>query len=101
MMTDTSNFSPFIGNGNGIAMDFLLRITKEIDIWEMSIRDLGYIKWNKNSIINNTENNLTFTGVEIEDFNNLPDFNDSILDISFDQQTKSFRSFIPKSNFEL
>ena len=95
MMTDTSNFSPFIGNGNGIAMDFLLKITKETDIWEMSIRDLGYIKWKKNSIINNTDNNFTFTGVEIQDFNNLPDFNDSILDISFSQQTKSFRSFIP------
>ena len=67
----------------------------------MSIRDLGYIKWKENSIINNTDNNLTFTGVEIQDFNNLPDFNDSILDISFSQQTKSFKSFIPvKITFE-
>ncbi|MAO71188.1 MAG: hypothetical protein CMD02_01605 [Flavobacteriales bacterium] len=95
MMTDTSDFSPFVGNGNGIAMDFSLKITKETDIWEMSIRDLGYIKWKENSIINNTDNNLNFTGVEIQDFNNLPDFNDSILDMSFSQQTKSFKSFIP------
>ena len=50
MMTDTSDFSPFIGNGNGISMDLSLKITKETDIWEMRIRDLGYIKWKKNSI---------------------------------------------------
>ena len=101
MMTDTSDFSPFIGNGNGISMDLSLKITKETDIWEMKIRDLGYIKWKKNSITNITDNNLTFSGLEIQDFNNLPEFNDSILDISFNQQTSSFRSFIPKNNFEL
>ena len=100
MMTDTSDFSPFIGNGNGISMDLSLKITKETDIWEMKIRDLGYIKW-KNNSITSTDNNLTFSGVEIQDFNNLPEFNDSILDISFNQQTSSFRSFIPKNNFGL
>ena len=95
MMTDTSDFSPFIGNGNGISMDLSLKITKETDIWEMSIRDLGYIKWKNNSITSSTDNNLTFSGLEIQDFNNLPEFNDSILDISFNQQTSSFQSFIP------
>ena len=32
---------------------------------------------------------------EIEDFNNLPEFNDSIMDISFNNNKTKFRSFIP------
>ena len=95
MMTDTSNLSPFAGNGNGIAMDFSINLTKGTDILGIRIRDLGYIKWKENSITNSTDSNFMFSGVEIHDFNNLPEFNDSILDISFTQQTTSFRSFIP------
>lgn len=96
MMTDTSNLSPFAGNGKGIAMDFSLELLDvENNTFGIQIRDLGFIKWNTNSIINNTDSNFIFSGLEIDEFNNLPEFNDSILDISFIEKNSTFRSFIP------
>ena len=95
MMTDTSNFSPFTNNGNGVSLDFSLHINKEDNIIGVHMRDLGFIKWKKNSIINNTDSSFRFSGVEIEDFNNVTTFNDSILDITLSKQNNYFRSFIP------
>ena len=95
MMTDTSNFSPFTNNGNGVSLDFSLHINKEDNIIGVHMRDLGFIKWKKNSIINNTDSSFRFSGIEIEDFNNVTTFNDSILDITFSKQNNYFRSFIP------
>ena len=95
MMTDTSNISVFAGNGNGVAMDFSICLDKVKEGYALAIRDLGYINWNKNSIVANTDSSFTFMGVEIEDFNNLPEFNDSIMDISFNNNKTKFRSFIP------
>ena len=86
MMTDTSNFSPFTNNGNGVSLDFSLHINKEDNIIGVHMRDLGFIKWKKNSIINNTDSSFRFSGIEIEDFNNVTTFNDSILDITFSKQ---------------
>ena len=95
MMTDTSNFSPFTNNGNGVSLDFSLHINKEDNIIGVHMRDLGFIKWKKNSIINNTDSSFLFSGMQIEDFNNVTTFNDSILDITFSKQNNYFRSFIP------
>lgn len=95
MITDTSNLSPFAGNGKGMALDFVLSYTKDYNTFGIHIRDLGYINWNKSSIIANTDSSFNFTGIEVNDFNSLPEFNDSIMDISFSQNTSSFRSFIP------
>jgi len=95
MMTDTSNFSPFKNNGNGVSLDFSLHINKEDNIIGVHMRDLGFIKWKKNSIINNTDSSFCFSGIKIEDFNNVTTFNDSILDITFSKQNNYFRSFIP------
>ena len=95
MMTDTSNFSPFTNNGNGVSLDFSLHINKEDNIIGVHMSDLGFIKWKKNSIINNTDSSFRFSGVEIEDFNNVTTFNDSILDITLSKQNNYFRSFIP------
>lgn len=95
MMTDTSNISVFAGNGNGVAMDFSIYLDKIKEGYALAIRDLGYINWNENSIVANTDSSFTFMGVEIEDFNNLPEFNDSIMDISFNNNKTKFRSFIP------
>lgn len=95
MMTDTSNFSPFTNNGNGVSLDFSLHINKEDNIIGVHMRDLGFIKWKKNSIINNTDSSFSFSGIEIEDFNNVTTFNDSILDITLSKQNNYFRSFIP------
>ena len=95
MMTDTSNFSPFTNNGNGVSLDFSLHINKEDNIIGVHMRDLGFIKWKKNSIINNTDSSFRFSGIEIEDFNNVTTFNDSILDITLSKKNNYFRSFIP------
>jgi len=95
MMTDTSNFSPFTNNGNGVSLDFSLHINKEDNIIGVHMRDLGFIKWKKNSIINNTDSSFRFSGIEIEDFNNITAFNDSILDITLSKKNNYFRSFIP------
>jgi len=95
MMTDSSDLSLFAGNGNGIAMDFVLSYTKDYNTFGIHIRNLGYINWNENSIIANTDSSFNFTGIEVNNFNSLPEFNDSIMDISFSQNTSSFRSFIP------
>jgi hypothetical protein len=99
MMTDTSNLSVFAGNGKGVALDLSIYLdigaVCEGHGYAIEIRDLGYINWNENSIIANTDSNFTFMGIEIEDFNNLPEFNDSIMDISFNNNKTNFRSFIP------
>ena len=95
MMTDTSNMSPFIGNGNGIAIDIGLNMKKENSTFGIQLRDLGMIKWKSNSIINNTDSSFNFSGIEIDEFNSLPAFNDSILELSFNKRTNSFKSFIP------
>ena len=95
MMTDTSNFSPFTNNGNGVSLDFSLHINKEDNIIGVHMRDLGFIKWKKKSIINNTDSSFRFSGIEIEDFNNITAFNDSILDITLSKKNNYFRSFIP------
>ena len=96
MMTDTSNLSVFAGNGKGVALDFSIYVNKGLNkTYGIKIRDLGYINWNENSVIANTDSSFTFMGVEVEDFNNLPEFNDSIMDISFNSNKTNFRSFIP------
>ena len=95
MMTDTSNMSVFAGNGKGVAMDLSIYLNRGTNDYGIRIRDLGYINWNKNSIITNTDSSFTFMGVEVQDFNNLPEFNDSIMDISFNSNKTNFRSFIP------
>jgi len=96
MITDTSKFSIFNGNGNGVAMDFSIYFNKGLkESYGFKIRDLGYISWNNNSIISNTDSSFNFTGIELEDLNNLTQFNDSIMNISFNNTKKKFRSFIP------
>jgi len=96
MMTDTSNLSVFVGNGKGVALDFSIHVNKGLnETYGIKIRDFGYINWNENSIIANTDSSFTFMGIEVEDFNNLPEFNDSIMDISFNNNKTNFRSFIP------
>ena len=95
MITDTSNLSLFAGNGKGMAMDFSTYLTRGIHTYGVVIRDLGYINWNSNSIIANTDSSFSFTGIEITDFSSLPEFNDSIINISYMEKNSSFRSFIP------
>ena len=97
-VTDTSDFSLFANNGNGIAMDIGIDFTtKEYDI-SISLSDLGFIMWNNSSITLATDSTFNFQGIEVDDIFN---FNDSVLEANNiqDDITKtnnnSFKSYIP------
>ena len=97
-VTDTSDFSFFKENGNGLAIDFSsdFRI-QEYDI-HLSIKDLGYIIWKTSSITLATDSTFNFEGVEVEDIFN---FNDSVLEANnitediINTNNASFKSYIP------
>jgi len=97
-VTDTSNFSVFANNGNGLAIDFSTNFSiQEYDI-HLSITDLGFIMSNTSSIILATDSTFNFQGVEVEDIFN---FNDSVLEANniiddvIRTNTTSFKSYIP------
>lgn len=97
-ITNTSNFSVFANNGNGIAIDLGTDFSlKEYDI-HVSITDLGFIMWNPSSIILATDSNFRFQGIEVE---NIFSFNDSVLeannlkDDALKTNNSSFKSYIP------
>jgi len=97
-VTDTSNFSIFANNGNGVAIDFNTDFSiQEYDI-HLSLTDLGFIMWKASSISLATDSIFNFQGVEIEDIFN---FNDSVLEASniiddvLRSNTTSFKSYIP------
>ena len=61
-ITDTSDFSLFANNGNGLAVDFStdFRIKKyNINI---SLSDLGFIIWNPSSLKISTDSTFSFSG---------------------------------------
>ena len=96
--TDTSDFSAFTNNGNGIAMDFGVDFKMEKYKMHFSIINLGFINWNKSSIITAVDSTFNFQGIEVDDIFN---FNDSILEANnfIDDITKtnnnSFKSYVP------
>ncbi len=97
-VTDTSNFSAFTHNGNGLAIDFSTDFSiKEYDI-HLSITDLGFIMWKPSSITLATDSNFNFQGIEVED---IFSFNDSVLDANnikddvLRTNNTSFKSYIP------
>ncbi len=97
-VTDTSNFSVFANNGNGLAMDFSADFSiQEYDI-HLSLTDLGFIMSNTSSIILATDSTFNFQGIEVEDIFN---FNDSVLEANniiddvLRTNTASFKSYIP------
>jgi hypothetical protein len=80
-ITDTSSYKFFNSNGNGFAIDFSSNINfnkSEINIY---MNNLGYIKWNNQSINNSIDSSYSFNGITINNFNNLYD---SILDYNDD-----------------
>jgi hypothetical protein len=97
-VTDTSNFSAFANNGNGIAVELGTDFSiKEYDI-HLSITDLGFIMWNPSSITLATDSNFNFQGIEVED---IFSFNDSVLEANnikddvLRTDNSSFKSYIP------
>jgi hypothetical protein len=97
-VTDTSDFSVFANNGNGVAIDLSTDFSiQEYDI-HLSLMNLGFIMWNPSSITLATDSAFNFQGVEVEDIFN---FNDSVLEANnitddvLRTNTTSFKSYIP------
>ena len=78
-LTDTTDFSLFETNGNGIAFDFSGSLTILKHKINLYLLDLGYIIWNNNSNNIFVDSSYVFNGVNID---NVFDFNDSILEVS-------------------
>ena len=78
-ITDTSNISLFNNNGNGLAVDLALQFDyKEYEV-NLYLEDLGFIKWNKNSISLAADSTFTYNGINVD---NIFDYNDSIFNNS-------------------
>ena len=97
-ITDTSNLSAFVNNGNGIAIDLSTELKTKNNNIHFSISDLGFIMWNESSITFATDSIFNFQGIEVD---NIFNFNDSILETYNTQdhinETRniSFKSYIP------
>ena len=96
-ITDTSNISLFKNNGNGLAVDLALQFDyKEYEV-NLYLEDLGFIKWNKNSISLAADSTFTYNGINVDDIFNYNDsiFNNSITNENYiNKQKESYISNI-------
>ena len=76
--TDTSSYNIFNNNGHGMAIDFTTKISIGKSIINLYVKDLGFIKWNNNSINSFVDSSYNYSGIFIEDLYN---FNDSLINI--------------------
>jgi len=98
-ITDTSSFSPFNNNGNGIALDLSASISMFNHKLDIYLIDLGFILWNNKSSNIYVDSSFSFNGIEID---NVFEFNDSILEASniiddYDNlinENKRFKSYL-------
>ena len=74
--TDTSSYNIFNNNGHGIAIDFATKISIGKSLINLYVKDLGFIKWNNNSINSFVDSSYNYSGIFIEDLYN---FNDSLI----------------------
>jgi len=97
-ITDTSNFSAFVNNGSGIAIDLGSDFNIKKHNIHLSITDLGFILWSPSSISLAIDSNFSFQGIEVED---ILSFNDSVLEANnirndvLKTNNTSFKSYIP------
>jgi hypothetical protein len=97
-ITDTSNFSAFKNNGNGVAIDVSADFFIKKSEIHFSLSNLGFIMWNTSSINLATDSTFNFQGVEID---NIFNFNDSLLEVNNIQDDiirnnkNAFKSYIP------
>jgi len=82
-ITDTSNINLFQNNGNGVALDFAIKFNAGKNKINFYINNLGFIKWNKNSINFAADSTFSFIGIDID---NIYNFNDSIFNNIIDDQ---------------
>ena len=98
LITDTSNFSAFVNNGSGIAIDLGSDFNIKKHNIHLSITDLGFIIWSPSSITLAIDSNFSFQGIEVED---ILSFNDSVLEANnirndvLKTNNTSFKSYIP------
>ena len=98
LITDTSNFSAFVNNGSGIAIDLGSDFNIKKHNIHLSITDLGFIMWSPSSITLAIDSNFSFQGIEVED---ILSFNDSVLEANnirndvLKTNNTSFKSYIP------
>ena len=99
--TDTTDYSPFKNNGNGLALDFSISIEKNNYKTNIYISDLGFIMWNNKTLISSNDSNFLYQGIQVD---NILEFHDSIVntqniyDETFKNVNNSFKSYIP-ANF--
>ena len=74
--TDTSSYNIFNNNGHGMAIDFATKISVGKSLINLYVKDLGFIKWNNNSINSFVDSSYNYSGIFIEDLYN---FNDSLI----------------------
>jgi len=97
--TDTTDFSLFENNGNGIALDVTGSFNVLNHKFDFYMFDLGYILWDNNSRNIFVDSAYIFQGINID---NVFDFNDSILEISnilddydnINEKNNSFKSYL-------
>jgi hypothetical protein len=95
-ITDTSNINIFQNNGNGVALDFAIKFKAGENKINFYINDLGFIKWNKNSINFAADSTFSFIGIDID---NIYDFNDSIFNNITDNQNYINNQTIPYKSY--
>lgn len=104
--TDSSNYGIDAFSGWGISSDFFgefpIQIKEHKSFFRVEANDLGFIKWNKNSLYYNIDTSIHFEGFY---FSNILELNDSVLQsISTDTiqaelqaapQRKIYYSYLP------
>ena len=78
-ITDSTDFSLFENNGNGVSFDLTASMSAFNHNFDMYIYDLGFINWSKSSSNIYVDSSYVFNGINID---NVFEFNDSILDLS-------------------
>jgi len=93
--TDTNMFNkPFSNNGYGAAFGISYKDSINKGDIEVSISDLGFIKWNDKTTNMHIENQYQFEGVNVDDFIS---FNDSIIRDEIDSVKASLESNLKES----
>lgn len=87
----SDTIDPKIFSVNGIGFSFGADYTKEIEngSLDLSLSDMGLIRWDNNTSNLSVESQYSFNGVEITDFNN---FNDSLLNNELDKIEEDFQA---------
>ena len=104
--TDTSHRSYFAQNGMGLAADLFYEMPytyfKKAGKIRIDIRDLGFIRWNANSMHHFVDSSYHYDGVEVNDLFNLdstvsPLSIDNVLDKNTTYDRAKYTSYIPGS----